>query len=56
VGGTNLTSATSYAFLFVGPNYAGLATPAAGGNGDGYIIPAPYNANYYGNLTLKYVF
>ncbi len=56
VGGTNLTSATSYAFLFVGPNYAGLATPAAGGNGDGYIIPAPYNANYYGNVTLKYVF
>ncbi len=55
-GGTNLTGATSYAFLFVGPNYAGLATPAAGGNGDGYIIPAPYNANYYGNVTLKYVF
>ncbi|HEU4989453.1 MAG TPA: TonB-dependent receptor [Gemmatimonadaceae bacterium] len=55
-GGTNLTSATSYAFIFVGPNYAGLATPASGGHGDGYIIPAPYNANYYGNLTLTYVF
>ena len=47
-GGTNLTNATSYAFLFVGPNAAGL--------GDGYIIPAPYKANYYGNVTLTYVF
>ncbi|MGH7669699.1 MAG: TonB-dependent receptor [Gemmatimonadaceae bacterium] len=55
-GGTNLTNATSYAFLFVGPNYAGLASGAAGGTGDGYIIPAPYTANYYGNVTLKYVF
>ncbi len=55
-GGTNLTNATSYAFLFVGPNYAGLATAAAGGTGDGYIIPAPYSANYYGNVTLRYVF
>ena len=55
-GGTNLTGATSYAFLFVGPNIAGLATAAGGGRGDGYIIPAPYNANYYGNLTLTYVF
>ena len=27
-----------------------------GGNGDGYIIPAPYRANYYGNVTLRYVF
>jgi iron complex outermembrane receptor protein len=55
-GGDNLTGETYYGFLFVGPNYAGLATSAAGGTGDGYIIPAPYKATFYGNLSLRYVF
>ena len=56
VGGDNLTGSTHYNFLFVGPNYAGLATAAAGGTGDGYIIPAPYRATVYGNVSLRYVF
>lgn len=47
-GGTNLTNATSYAFLFVGPTASSL--------NDGYVIPAPYKANLYGNATLSYVF
>ena len=55
-GGDNLLGRTHYSFLFVGPNYAGLATAAAGGTGDGYIIPAPYRATVYGNLTLRYGF
>lgn len=55
-GSDNLTGETYYSFLFVGPNYAGLATSAAGGTGDGYIIPAPYKATFYGNLSLRYVF
>jgi len=56
VGGDNLTNSTAYSFLFVGPNYAGLAQSQDGGKGDGYIIPAPYKASLYGNLSLKYVF
>jgi iron complex outermembrane receptor protein len=56
IGSDNLTGETYYSFLFVGPNYAGLATAADGGHGDGYIIPAPYKATVYGNLTLRYVF
>jgi iron complex outermembrane receptor protein len=55
-GGDNLTGSTAYSFLFVGPNYAGLAQAQDGGRGDGYIIPAPYKASLYGGLTLSYVF
>lgn len=55
-GGDNLLGKTYYSFVFVGPNYAGLATPAFGGTGDGYIIPAPYKATFYGNLSLRYIF
>ncbi|HVX39359.1 MAG TPA: TonB-dependent receptor [Gemmatimonadaceae bacterium] len=47
VGGDNLTNATYYTFLFVGPNYKGLAQAPDGGNGDGYIIPGVYQARYY---------
>jgi iron complex outermembrane receptor protein len=54
-GGDNLLGQENYSFLFVGPNYNGLATPAYGGRGDGYIIPAPYDATFYGNVTLRYV-
>ena len=53
-GGDNLTNSTYYSFLFVGPNIAGLATSAAGGTGDGYIIPAPYKASYYGSVQLAF--
>jgi iron complex outermembrane receptor protein len=55
-GADNLTNATFYSFLFVGPNITGLATPAEGGRGDGYIIPAPYKATTYTSLTLRYAF
>jgi iron complex outermembrane receptor protein len=55
-GGDNLLGNTFYSFLFVGPNIQGLATPAQGGTGDGYIIPAPYGATGYGSVSLRYVF
>lgn len=54
-GGDNLLGRANYSFLFVGPNYAGLATPTYGGHGDGYIIPGPYTATFYGNVTLRYL-
>ncbi|HVZ48698.1 MAG TPA: TonB-dependent receptor [Gemmatimonadaceae bacterium] len=53
-GGTNLGGSTYYSFLFVGPNYKGLAQAQDGGTGDGYILPAPYNAQYYVNARLSY--
>ncbi len=55
-GGDNLTNSTYYSFLFVGPNYKGLAQAADGGTGDGYIIPGPYKATLYASGTLQYVF
>lgn len=55
-GGENLLGSTYYTFLFVGPNYNSLAQPADGGRGDGYIIPGPYDATWYGGLSLRYVF
>ncbi len=55
-GGDNLLGSTYYSFLFVGPNYAGLAQAKDGGSGDGYIIPGPYNATFYGGLTVRYTF
>ncbi len=55
-GGNNLLGSTYYSFLFVGPNYGGLAQAQDGGHGDGYIIPAPYNATFYGNIGLSYIF
>jgi hypothetical protein len=55
-GGDNLLGSTYYSFLFVGPNYKGLAQAADGGTGDGYIIPGPYNATFYGSLGLTYTF
>lgn len=55
-GADNLTNETFYSFLFVGPNITGLATPAEGGTGDGYIIPAPYKATTYTSLTLRHSF
>ncbi len=55
-GGNNITNSTYYAFLFTGPNIRGLALEKDGGSGDGYIIPAPYKAAFFGNLTLSYTF
>lgn len=54
-GADNLGNSTYYSFLFIGPNYAGLAQAKDGGTGDGYIIPGPYNAIYYGSVGLSYV-
>jgi iron complex outermembrane receptor protein len=53
VGGDNLTNSTYYNFLFVGPNYKGLAQSQDGGTGDGYILPGMYKARYYGNLSVS---
>ena len=55
-GADNLAGSTYYSFLFVGPNIASLAQSQDGGRGDGYIIPAPYTAQFYGNISLRYVF
>ncbi len=55
-GGDNLLSSTYYTFLFIGPNIQGLAQSKDGGHGDGYIIPGPYKATFYGNLTFSYIF
>ncbi len=46
-GADNLTNSTYYSFLFVGPNYRGLAQAQDGGMGDGYIVPGFYNGRYY---------
>jgi iron complex outermembrane receptor protein len=56
VGGANLGGTTYYSFIFVGPNYKGLAQGPDGGTGDGYILPAPYGAQYYANVKLTYRF
>jgi len=55
-GGDNLAGSTYYSFLFVGPNFNSLAQSQDGGRGDGYIIPAPYKAQFYSNISLRYVF
>lgn len=53
-GGDNLLGKTYYAFVFVGPNFKGLAQAQDGGTGDGYIIPAPYKATFYAGARLSY--
>jgi iron complex outermembrane receptor protein len=54
VGGDNLGSTTNYTFLFVGPNYKGLAQGPDGGSGDGYILPGNPSAQYYATAGLSY--
>jgi iron complex outermembrane receptor protein len=54
-GGDNLLSSTYYTFLFTGPNIAGLKQSQDGGSGDGYIIPGPYKATFYGAITISYI-
>jgi iron complex outermembrane recepter protein len=60
VGGDNLLSNTYYSFIFVGQHISELAQGGdvhqPGGGGDGYILPAPYNATFYGGLTVSYKF
>ncbi len=53
-GGDNLLGNTYYNFLFVGPNYKGLAQGPDGGSGDGYILPGTYAARYYMSAGLSY--
>jgi iron complex outermembrane recepter protein len=53
-GVDNVFNSTYYSLLFVGPNIGGLAQPADGGTGDGYILPGPYNASGYVNVSLQY--
>jgi iron complex outermembrane receptor protein len=62
-GGDNLLGSTYYSEIFVGENIGLLAqgndkniNGGKGGSGDGYILPAPYNATFYGGVTLKYTF
>jgi iron complex outermembrane receptor protein len=44
------------------PNYlaafkaVGINKPNIGSGGDGYILPAPYTATFYGGISLKYTF
>ncbi len=54
-GGDNLGGSTYYTFLFVGPNYKGLAQGPDGGTGDGYILPGNPNAQYYAGVSLSLV-
>ncbi len=55
-GGDNLGGHTNYTFLFVGPNYKGLAQGPDGGSGDGYILPGNPDAQYYATAGLSYAF
>ena len=60
VGADNLLGSTYYNFIFVGQNIQELAQGSdkyvKGGGGDGYILPAPYDATFYGGVTLSYKF
>ncbi len=55
VGGDNLTNQTYYNFIFVGPNYAGLAQAPEGGSGDGYILPGDPHRLLYANINLSFI-
>ena len=59
-GADNLMGSTYYGLIFVGQNIQELAQGSdkniKGGGGDGYILPANYNATFYGGVTLNYKF
>ncbi|HTA26727.1 MAG TPA: TonB-dependent receptor plug domain-containing protein [Bacteroidia bacterium] len=59
-GVDNLLNSTYYTAIFVGQNIQELAQGSdpyvKGGGGDGYILPAPFNATFYGGITFKYTF
>lgn len=56
-GADNLLGNTWYSFVFIGQQIRELAQASdpniQGGGGDGYIIPAPYKASFYGGVSLK---
>jgi len=67
VGVNNALGATYYTSVFFAaniqdlaqgtdPHYFNVAKTNIGSGGDGYILPAPYMATFYGGLTLKYTF
>jgi iron complex outermembrane receptor protein len=66
VGVNNALGATYYTSVFFAANIQYLAQSSdpnyfkapqtRGAGGDGYILPAPYSATFYGGLTLKYTF
>lgn len=67
VGIDNALGATYYTSVFFAANIQDLAQGSdanyfnqkksnRGTGGDGYILPAPYAATFYGGLTLKYTF
>jgi len=59
-GADNITSSTYYSMVFVGQSIQELGQAndpyITGGGGDGYILPAPYKATFYGGLSIKYNF
>jgi len=66
-GINNALGATYYTSVFFAANIQDLAQSSdvnyfpkqpqqRGAGGDGYILPAPYSATFYGGLTLKYTF
>lgn len=66
VGINNALGSTYYTSVFFAANIQDLAQAsdanyfkqpdARGAGGDGYILPAPYTATFYGGITLKYTF
>jgi iron complex outermembrane receptor protein len=59
-GADNLLSSTYYTAIFVGQNIQELAQGSdpyiKNGGGDGYILPAPFGATFYGGVTFRYIF
>jgi iron complex outermembrane receptor protein len=59
-GADNLLGSTYYSFIFVGQNIGELAQGndpnVKRGGGDGYILPAPYKATFYGGMSIRYKF
>lgn len=59
-GADNLLNATYYSAIFVGQNIQELAQGTdpyiKNGGGDGYILPAPFKATFYGGASVRYIF
>ncbi|MEO8168541.1 MAG: hypothetical protein ABI623_09850, partial [bacterium] len=49
-GGDNLTGSTYYSFLNISGSINGLSQATGG---DGYIIPAPFKATFYGGVKFS---
>ncbi len=56
-GADNLLGSTYYSSIFIGSTIGPLAQSndpyIHGGSGDGYILPAPYTATFYGGVKLS---